>query len=146
MLNVLHESMNPEIKERWLSALRSGDYTQDTRYLATQNSDGGFDYCCLGVLCDLAVREGAIDSPVVVDYWKRGKDSLMVQAFKLDEESLATGDILEARVLPPKVQEWAGLKSDSPGFVSRDEVHCLAELNDNGRSFSDIADLIEEHL
>ena len=40
--------MRPEIKERWVAALRSGDYVQGKDYL---QRDG--KYCCLGVLCDL---------------------------------------------------------------------------------------------
>lgn len=35
--------MNPEVKERWLSALRSGDYSQARGQLKNQ-----LGYCCLG--------------------------------------------------------------------------------------------------
>ena len=46
--------MNRQIKDKWITALRSGEYNQD--------SDGGYlktcdGYCCLGVLCDLYVKE-----------------------------------------------------------------------------------------
>ena len=37
-----------EIKENWLKALKSGDYTQGTGCLL---SDG--KHCCIGVLCDI---------------------------------------------------------------------------------------------
>lgn len=36
-------------KKRWLKALRSGEYKQGVGYL--KNGD---EFCCLGVLCDLA--------------------------------------------------------------------------------------------
>lgn len=39
--------MTPELKARWLKALRSGRYHQVTSYL--QTADG--KNCCLGVLC-----------------------------------------------------------------------------------------------
>lgn len=39
--------MNPDLKARWLAALRSGDYKQGPYRLETD--DGRF--CCLGVLC-----------------------------------------------------------------------------------------------
>lgn len=153
--------MNPEIKAKWLDALRSGDYTQGQRYLAVKNKQTGeFDFCCLGVLCDLAVAEGAIDPPTVIDYWSglEGGENL-VHAYKVDESSNPSGSPTESRVLPPKVQAWAGLDSDSPGYT-KDFATCgdpdcdcggpsavaLAGENDNGVPFSEIADLIEEHL
>jgi hypothetical protein len=40
--------MNTEIKEKWVVALRSGDYKQGKGRL---RQDG--NYCCLGVLCDV---------------------------------------------------------------------------------------------
>ena len=39
--------MTPELKAKWVAALRSGEYTQGRYSLITE--DGG--YCCLGVLC-----------------------------------------------------------------------------------------------
>jgi hypothetical protein len=38
-------ALNPEQKEKWLTALRSGEYKQGSRQL--RNSDGR--YCCIGV-------------------------------------------------------------------------------------------------
>jgi hypothetical protein len=40
--------MNPEIKAKWVAALRSGEYEQGHTYI--RNRDNKF--CCLGVLCD----------------------------------------------------------------------------------------------
>jgi len=47
--------LKPEIKERWLEALRSGKYKQTTGYL---RDDDGF--CCLGVLCDVVKNDKAV--------------------------------------------------------------------------------------
>ena len=44
--------MNPELKQKWLEALRSGRYKQGI--LQLRSSDDR--YCCLGVLCDLVDR------------------------------------------------------------------------------------------
>jgi hypothetical protein len=44
--------MDPELKAKWLEALRSGHYAQTREYL---RQDGG--YCCLGVLCDVVDPE-----------------------------------------------------------------------------------------
>lgn len=46
--------MKPEIKRRWVAALRSGKYKQGEGSLCTAGETGAADtYCCLGVLCDL---------------------------------------------------------------------------------------------
>jgi hypothetical protein len=48
--------MNPEIKARWVAALRSGEYQQTTGNLRTENG-----FCCLGVLCDLHSKATGIE-------------------------------------------------------------------------------------
>ncbi len=42
--------MNPELKAKWLEALRSGKFTQGRTVL----KDSFGHYCCLGVLCEVA--------------------------------------------------------------------------------------------
>lgn len=44
--------MKPEIKQKWIDALRSGEYQQDVGVLKTEKG-----YCCLGVLADLYNKE-----------------------------------------------------------------------------------------
>ena len=47
--------MKIELKEKWLAALRSGEYKQCTRALVGTADDGsGVGYCCLGVLAKVA--------------------------------------------------------------------------------------------
>jgi hypothetical protein len=46
--------MNPEIKTRWIEALRSGDYKQGKSILHNIYTD---EFCCLGVLCDIVRDE-----------------------------------------------------------------------------------------
>lgn len=118
--------MNPEIRARWTAALRSGDYRQGSRALATEDGE----YCCLGVLCDLAVRAGIIPAPAADDY--------------SDGCGLRFGDARD--YLPLGVTEWAGLAAESPvvgvpGGEPGEEP--LAFLNDNGIGFGEIADLID---
>jgi len=45
--------MNPELKTKWLAALRNGKYTQTTRFL---RDDRG--HCFLGVLADIIDPHG----------------------------------------------------------------------------------------
>ncbi len=44
--------MNPNVKEKWVKALRSGHYQQGKGMLRTHDDA----FCCLGVLCDLYGR------------------------------------------------------------------------------------------
>ena len=45
--------MNSKWKQRWLEALRSGDYAQG-KFMLKRPEDR---YCCLGVLCDIYSKE-----------------------------------------------------------------------------------------
>ena len=122
--------MNPRIKQRWLEALRSGEYKQIN--LNLQNSDG---FCCLGVLCDLHAKERGMN-------WVRQTDGYELYG--------------ETQILPLSVQEWAGLDNDVGGMVDfeyeRDGVmyvtsESLPEINDSwNKNFNEIADLIETQL
>lgn len=40
--------MKKEIADKWVEALRSGEYNQGRGYLRVEN-----EYCCLGVLCEI---------------------------------------------------------------------------------------------
>ena len=115
--------MNPEIKTAWVDALRSGEYTQGRRALQVNG-----EFCCLGVLCDLAVKAGA---NVHVAY----------------EENFVTYD--SCKGMPPlSVRAWAGISTDDGDIVDDgDEVFgLLADRNDRGDTFALIAEIIEERL
>lgn len=45
--------MNPDIKAKWVAALRSGTFVQGKEHLKRE-STGGATFCCLGVLCEVA--------------------------------------------------------------------------------------------
>lgn len=54
--------MNQRVKTLWIEALRSGEFQQDIGQLCRVGADGVKRYCCLGVLEELALREGVIES------------------------------------------------------------------------------------
>lgn len=120
--------MNPEIKAQWVAALRSGEYEQGTGRLHR-----GDTFCCLGVLCDLAIKAGAPG----------------VEEFRRPTEIVSTYNGLQL-ILPGSVREWAGLDSCNPILVdesgSESEYHPVSIFNDNGTTFNEIADLIEAQL
>ncbi len=51
--------MKKELREKWIQALRSGNYIQGLEYLekASVNKDEGMKYCCLGVLCHVIEKD-----------------------------------------------------------------------------------------
>ena len=134
---MLKTKMNPEVKQKWIDALRSGDYEQGSEKLRSVTG-----YCCLGVLCDLYAREHDTQ-------WEfRGYDELSDETnphpmdyWYFDEHS---------EFLPESVMNWAGLKTHNPpmrvdsddGFYT-DEI---ANLNDSGYTFNDLSKLIEQQL
>lgn len=135
--------MNPDVRARWLAALRSGDYRQTRARLCVIEEDARPSHCCLGVLCELAVADGVItyrdDGPIhcvrIRAYGTPGLESL----------------------LPDPVVRWAGLELRDPLVTVTDvdvledtngpgNQRSLATLNDHGLSFAVIADLVEEQL
>lgn len=118
--------MNQDIKAKWVEALRSGKYAQGMRCLRDASTD---TYCCLGVLCEIAVEEGVIDEPVFSPV--------------CDAYSYGDPDRRDAYLLPPAVFRWSGLGCPSPVL---DNNEPLSGLNDNGVSFEHIADRIEAEL
>lgn len=54
-----------KIRKRWVANLRSGEYKQGKGFLARKaaRSNAHDRFCCLGVLCDMAVRARVIPKP-----------------------------------------------------------------------------------
>lgn len=128
------EKMDPCWKEKWVDALRSGEYKQGRGQL--RNDDG--TYCCLGVLADLTRREEAVGGTWsaahnVSGYAYMGRDGRVTRG-----------------VLPPEVRDAVGLKASNPEVGDPDSVDrlygTLSDHNDTGSTFPEIADLIEEYL
>lgn len=141
----MSDKMNPEIKAKWVAALRSGDYKQGTGVLRSEWDE----YCCLGVLCDIAEKEGV--PMIVVEPAADGDVSDgIVGAYYYFDGDRDTGDY---EITPSFVAGWAGLPSVNPSVELTDPydedavvLESLADLNDGGKSFDEMADIIEEHL
>lgn len=117
-------NMNVEVRAQWCAALRSGAYQQTTGVLhRTQaNGDRPAGFCCLGVLCELAVKAGVIT--------KQDDDQGCGYIMYGDSDTM----------LPEAVQDWAGLAEYDPEVAGND----LTIWNDSRRkTFAEIADLIE---
>jgi len=110
--------MKQNIAKKWVKALRSGKYTQGKDYLKSE--DG---HCCLGVLCELA------------------REEIPLRIEKLSEGTYFDD---EMTVLPSNVKVWAGMRSSVGNFLPEVGLKSLAEKNDAGATFKEIADIIEE--
>lgn len=128
--------MNQEVKTKWLAALRSGEYEQGREQLHYQ-SKSRESFCCLGVLCDLAFKEGVVTRHQYDDEVRYG-DVPDPYGDVPDPYGVREG---EANYLPPEVQEWAGLRRNPAT-----EAGVLSIRNDEGWSFDRIANLIEKQL
>lgn len=102
-------------QQAWIDALRSGKYQQGTSFLINENK-----YCCLGVLAAIA---GCSMS----------KDENGAEFFNNCEE-----------FAPQQAMDFVALKNDCGGFGEDYMIDSLTYLNDNGKTFKEIADIIEE--
>ena len=116
--------MLQEVKDKWLAALRSGEYEQGTQMLCSIENQ----FCCLGVITDLYIKEHEgeaweINSSTFKNFY--GNSTYLI----------------------PKVMDWTNLKEFNPSIVLESgERKTLSDLNDKGYTFSEIADLIERYL
>lgn len=117
--------MDPVVKAKWTAALRSGNYQQSTEYLQ-RRVDGESYYCCLGVLCELAIEARISVSATEHTSSTRGIDSYV----------LYNGGV----GLPPDtVVAWARLEEE--------DIQDLIMMNDEKNiSFHGIAKHIDENL
>ena len=115
---------------KWIKALRSGKYRQGSGALATVELDIGAKkpethYCCLGVACDLAIKAGIKVSV------KKYQDNVLFGRQKY--------------FLPKRVRVWLGLSTERGHFTRKQEDETnLADMNDEGCSFKEIAATIEQ--
>jgi len=120
---MLFGKLNPELKSKWLTALRSGEYEQ-----ARGDLSRGKGFCCLGVLCQVAGLE------------------LEKQSYGVTHDA-SNAVVVDGVVVGYKpIEDLLG-----GGEVGSDAVSELYSRNDGLRehhkhSFAKIADYIEEKL
>lgn len=127
--------MNPAVKAAWVEALRSGEYQQTNGKL---RDDKGF--CCLGVLCDLAVKEG-------IGTW----DTEPRISYEITFISSSDPSHWSGTMLTDEVVRWAGLVDQDPIVPvpagNGNRMVTLSWLNDDtGATFAEIADAIEKEF
>jgi len=129
--------INKELIKRWIEALRSGKYQQGR--LSLRNISNQF--CCLGVLCDIAKDELGLDW-ILKEEWSK---------YQIEDNNCT--------VLPSNLKELVGIGghlgitvdatklSPEYGIPSNTKYTTLVELNDYWRlSFNQIADILEQQF
>ena len=114
--------MKKEVADKWVAALRSGDYKQTTGQLANAERT---EHCCLGVLCEMAIKDGV---NVAVDVLPHAPYDVY-----FDENPAG---------LPYKVQTWSGIFT--PNGVLNGGITIAALNDDEQYDFGRIANIIEE--
>lgn len=107
--------MDIKTKQKWVKALRSGEYKQGTGQLRNSKAE----YCCLGVLCDL----------VEPNQWHR--------------DANGRGDEADTGMPRSALQQKFGLNKPCSRSSANTIADKLASMNDNGKSFEEIANWIE---
>lgn len=103
-------------QQKWVDALRSGDYKQTNGRLRDNNG-----FCCLGVGCEIFdVRKECF---MPEEIWKYGNENSV---------EVAPIELINALSL-----------HDNIGTIHGPFPNDLANLNDNGFTFAEIADFIE---
>lgn len=135
--------MNKQVIQEWVDALRSGEYPQTKgRLQRTQpdryESETKPGFCCLGVLCEVAVKHNVIQ--------RTGADSVGDVGYGAPHR--------HSDVFPTMpVQDWVGVNDfivtveiEVNGEPQTDRI-AVTELNDvHGFTFDQIADLVESEF
>ncbi|WP_420431472.1 hypothetical protein [Candidatus Poriferisocius sp.] len=109
-----------DLIERWVEALRSGDYQQGIRFLRNTNDN----YCCLGVLCDLVDPKG----------WGPPREEWVGHTGSASTPSPEVGGVLEEAI-------------EGSGWETEDLCYQLMKANDKlFWDFDKIADFLEKEL
>lgn len=133
------KNINKELVKQWVKALRSGKYKQGRKTLRAKNDE----YCCLGVLCDIAKgtlhldwkSEFSDDDPYYIDDYAGILPPLVLDYLGVSNG----GEYNDVAILTDNTKLPANAASRSDGYVY------LIDLNDTyNLSFEQIADIIEE--
>lgn len=126
--------MNKENIKKWLDALASGEFQQASRCL----NAGGNQRCCLGVACDVYMRETGNGHWIERKQIPPGADRPVGESVFKD----AAG--YEDQALPDTVKSWLGLTESNPVLdMTGFSFSTVAEANDNGVSWDEIIQLLK---
>lgn len=116
--------LTKSLKNKWVKALRSGNYKQGKKCLKDKNEQGNYVYCCLGVMADICGLKP-----------KLGRDTVYIGGKNFNNWCLNTVALKGYTKIPTILHGDEGISST------------LVGMNDyKGCSFEKIADYIEKNL
>lgn len=135
--------MDTRIKYEWIEALRSGEYKQGRGTLRSYDNQ----YCCLGVLCDIAVKHGIADWYSIQGSIGPKNSNIIYIVAPPNADIGAEETETNHAYLPSFIAEWAGLSEDDCDWdgspvIGGDRATCLNDVSK--LTFSEIADRIED--
>lgn len=151
-----------ELVVAWADALESGQYQQGKHYLHPKGVDGQDTFCCLGVLCDVAMERGVFVgrwdtsygpkepaySLVIEDVpgdqmWHGHRENLSLPRFLAQRAGLMTngGELRDGDWLLPPASDHDYVRED--GTVHHET---LSTANDEDQPFVNIAQAIRRQL
>jgi hypothetical protein len=107
--------------KKLIAALRSGKYKQTVSQLKDHEDDA---YCCLGVACDISG----------LSKWEK---------FEIQGVKNIPVYFGEDGNLPKQVKEYYGFRDKLGSFLEKGVEESLTTLNDQGKTFKQIAQKIE---
>jgi hypothetical protein len=138
MTFVTHTDLTPYgrqlIKDKLIPALQSGEYAKGEHALRKYNGDDQPEtWCCLGVICDLLVKDGKIPEPKLLrnnEYQYEGHQSI------LGEQGQELTGLSGLGGIPVEVQHQV---YDNGGLLKS----ALAYVNDNVDTFEPVIEVLE---
>lgn len=133
----------------WTEALESGEYKQGEGYLRKRNPDGEETFCCLGVACEVAIKDGLDLTLDTAEMESEDKDDPTFTAYRYNGRTAN---------LPLEVREYFGMKEYSgapdvfdPPYVDTYGLSysILIGWNDStieGKTFPEIAAELRAHV
>ena len=124
---------------KWVKALRSSEYTQAREALITEGTGGSCSYCCLGVLAVVLGAEVVEDDDDDDEEEEEGfRVRLKLDGAIVDDMGYVGEQIINS--FGRNISEYLG------GLEVATISHLIHMNDDDGNSFDEIADYIEEVL
>jgi hypothetical protein len=145
---------------RWIEALRSGDYEQAEGRLMKGSGSGKpgdetMAFCCLGVLCDI-IEIGGWEYDDEEDEHRYAVDHSssfeLLPDYVQDRTGLSPSGGFNVPVRQVEVDGVVSFTSKQPGTYDYEQwrdaplMDSLVEMNDDGASFKQIADLLDSEF
>ena len=122
-------------RKKWCEALRSGDYKQGRKVLHNAEDD---TYCCLGAAAHFLGVESEVCQ--IPHYGKCTTFGTAATAERLCGPAENGREYITA---PQEVLDMVGLRTIEGHYTVNGDDGCLTGDNDDGKTFEEIANLIE---